>query len=228
MFLFDPLYLGVLLTFVLSLWAQGMVASAYNKYSKVSTGTGVPASQMVRALLNKNGCEQVSIDFSRGNGLSDHYDPRDNVMRLSQGVFSSDSIAAYGIAAHEAGHAMQYAQGYLPLKIRSSLVPIANFGSSLAVPLFLIGLIFSLPEIAMAGAWVFFFVVLFHLVTLPVELNASSRAMRALEEGGFLEREELKGARKVLNAAAMTYAAALLYSMMQWIRLMSIAGRRRR
>ena len=220
----DSTYLILVLPAVIfAFWAQANVQSTFNKYSKVqSSMTGYDSA---RAILDANGLTNVRIERVSGN-LTDHFDPRTNVVRLSQSVYSSKGIAAVGVAAHEAGHAVQYAEGYTPMKIRSAIIPITNIGSKLALPIFIIGLLFSY-ELAMFGIILFSLTAVFQAVTLPVEFNASRRAIKALEGCGRLDGDDIKGARKVLTAAALTYVAALASALSQILRLLLIANRRR-
>lgn len=202
-----------------ALWAQAKVNGAYRRFSQKPAGmTGWQAAQMV---LEMNGVEGVSIQQVAGE-LTDHYDPRTNVIRLSQGVFDRDTVAAVGIAAHEAGHAVQYAKGYSPIRLRSAIIPVTQIGSTLSWPLLLIGIVLGSEKLALAGVVLFLAVVLFQLVTLPVEFNASNRAMAALDACGQLTEEQVDGAGKVLRAAAMTYVAALATSLAQLLRLLMI------
>jgi len=175
-------------------------------------------------LLNRSNCDSVSIQQT-GGSLTDHYDPRSKVLRLSNSVYGSNSVAAIGVAAHECGHAMQHQEGYAPLRLRSALVPVVNLGSNLYFPIFLLGILFSWEPLIYVGIACFGLTLLFSLVTLPVEFNASSRAIRALREGGYLGEEELKGAKAVLDAAALTYVASAISSLLQLIRLLLIARR---
>ena len=193
---------------------------------------GYTAAMAARAVLDSNGLQNVAIERVRGN-LTDHYDPKHNVIRLSDSVYDSGSTAAIGVACHEAGHALQYAEGYLPIKIRQAIIPITNIGSQLGLWLFLIGLLFSyfsesLVIVAYIGLALFSFTALFQLVTLPTEYNASNRAMEAIETCGILNETEQQSARKVLNAAALTYVAALAVSLTQILRLFLILGRNNR
>ena len=182
--------------------------------------------EITERILRNNGISDVRIEPIRGN-MTDHYDPRDKVIRLSEGVYNSNSVAALGIAAHETGHAVQHNVGYTPIKVRNMVLPVAQLGSTLGVPLILIGFIFNFSFLVTAGIIFFAFAVLFQLVTLPVEFNASSRAIQSLESGYILDDDELSGAKKVLRAAAMTYVAALAVSLAQLLRLILISGRRR-
>lgn len=208
---------------ILAVYAQSKVQSTFNKYSKVTAKSGVTGAQAAELLLKNAGVGDVRIEPTRGN-LTDHYDPRSKVLRLSEGVYGKNSLAALGVAAHETGHAIQHHVGYFPLELRNSLVPVANIGSNLAFPLLIIGLIFGNPTLAMWGVLVFVAVVLFQVVTLPVEFNASNRAVAVLEGSGLLDRQEAGGARKVLNAAALTYVAAALMAVMNLVRMLLISG----
>ncbi|MBR3961025.1 MAG: zinc metallopeptidase [Clostridia bacterium] len=225
---FDYYYLILVIPAVLiSLIAQIKVKSAFSKYSKVSSRlTGAEAAER---LLNSKGVTGVKIERVSGN-LTDHFDPRTNVIRLSDSVYSANTVAAVGVACHEAGHAVQYAENYLPIKIRNKIVPLTQFGSYLSWPLLLFGLIFNYSLLIDIGILLFGLVVLFQLITLPVEFNASHRAISALEDtGAFYGEEEHKGVKKVLSAAAMTYVAALIVSLAQMLRLILLTqGRRRR
>lgn len=212
---------------LLGLWAQYRVSSAFKKYGAVLSRGGQTAQGVARSLLNQGGCERVSISQISGS-LTDHYDPRSYTLRLSDDVYGASSIAAIGVAAHECGHAMQQHDGYTPLKLRSALVPVVNIGSNLYFPIFLLGLVFSWEPLIYVGIACFALTLVFSLVTLPVEFNASSRAIRALSEGEYLNEDELSGARAVLNAAAMTYVAAAISSLLQLLRLLVIARGRRR
>lgn len=212
---------------IFSLIAQGMVKSTFAKYSKVRCGRGFTGADAAREILDRNGLTNVSIERVSGS-LTDHYDPRANVIRLSDDVYGSSTVAAVGVAAHEAGHAVQYAQGYFPIKIRSAIIPITQFGSSLSTPLVLLGIIFSWDVLISVGILLFCTVVLFQAVTLPVEFNASARAIRTLREENVLEDDELKGAKKVLTAAAMTYVAAMVSALLSLLRLILISRRNNR
>lgn len=211
---------------LLGLWAQMRVSSAFRKYSAVHARSGMSAEDVARSMLNQAGCGNVSIRSVSGN-LTDHYDPRNNTLRLSDGVYGSSSVAAIGIAAHECGHAMQQHEGYAPLVLRSALVPVVNLGSNLYFPIFLLGLLFSWEPLIYVGIACFALTLVFSLVTLPVEFNASGRALRVLDQQGYLSSEEMDGARAVLNAAAMTYVAAAISSLLQLVRLLIIARDRR-
>ncbi|MEM0529887.1 zinc metallopeptidase [Zongyangia sp. HA2173] len=211
----------------ISLWAQLKVKSTFNRYEQVYARQGITAAQAARRILDQNGLYGVRIEMTGGK-LTDHYDPRTNVIRLSQSVYNSPSVAALGVAAHEAGHAVQYGVNYLPIKIRNGLVPITNICSSLSIPLVIIGFIMSARPLVIAGILLFAAVAVFQFVTLPVEFNASRRAIAVLGESGMLDEGELQGAKRVLSAAAMTYVAALLVSLAQLLRLVLLANRRNR
>ena len=212
---------------LISLWAQLKVKSTFNRYEQVYARQGITAAQAARRILDQNGLYGVRIEMTGGK-LTDHYDPRTNVIRLSQSVYNSPSVAALGVAAHEAGHAVQYGVNYLPIKIRNGLVPITNICSSLSIPLVIIGFIMSARPLVIAGILLFAAVAVFQIVTLPVEFNASRRAIAVLGESGMLDEGELQGAKRVLNAAAMTYVAALLVSLAQLLRLVLLANQRNR
>lgn len=223
----DWTYLLVIPGLILGLWAQAKVNGAYQKYSAVPTRLGQPASAMVQDLLRRNGNSVVSIGKVSGN-LTDHYDPSKEVLNLSEGVYGSSSVAALGIAAHEAGHAMQKMEGYAPLTLRSAAVPLVNIGSTMATPLFFVGLLMAWQPLVYLGIALFSLSTLFALITLPVEFDASRRAVRMLTEGGYVTGEEEQGVRKVLSAAALTYVAAAVTSLLTLLRLLLIANRNRR
>lgn len=212
---------------LISLWAQLKVKSTFNRYEQVYARQGITAAQAARRILDQNGLYGVRIEMTGGK-LTDHYDPRTNVIRLSQSVYNSPSVAALGVAAHEAGHAVQYGVNYLPIKIRNGLVPVTNICSSLSIPLVIIGFIMSARPLVIAGILLFAAVAVFQFVTLPVEFNASRRAIAVLGESGMLDEGELQGAKRVLSAAAMTYVAALLVSLAQLLRLVLLANQRSR
>ena len=212
---FDATYLILIPAILFSLWAQSQVKNTYARYSKAFAGlTGEEAARMV---LEMNGVTGVTIEPVAGE-LTDHFDPKTNTIRLSRGVYDVTSVAAVGVAAHEAGHAVQYAVGYGPIKIRTAIIPVTQIGSYLSWPLLLIGLLMGSQTLAMAGVLLFCAVVAFQLVTLPVEFNASNRALEALGASGYLKEEQLDGAGKVLRAAAMTYVAALAQALAQLLR----------
>lgn len=219
---FDSTMLIVLPGLLLAMYAQIKVHSTFSRYSQVRSQTGMTGAQAARQILNAQGLDDVPVEMIEGE-LSDHYDPRDKVLRLSRPVYSGSSVASLGVAAHEAGHAIQHATGYYPLNIRNSLVPVANFGSMLAFPLFLIGFLIS-PSLIRAGLWLFSAVIIFQVVTLPVEFNASNRAVALLEGHNFISGAEITGTKKVLSAAALTYVAAVLVSLLQLVRLLLISG----
>lgn len=225
---FDLSYIVyVLPALIFALWAQFYVKHTFNKYAAQGAG-GMTGADAARFILESSGVHGVTIEAVAGN-LTDHYDPRGNVIRLSEGVYSKSSVSALGVAAHEAGHAVQYAEGYFPIKLRSAIIPVTNIGSTLSFPLILIGILFSFPPLAMAGVILFGLVVVFQLVTLPVEFNASRRAVLALgSRQSGLDEKVVLGAKKVLRAAAMTYVAALAVAIANFLRLLSIAGRSRR
>lgn len=225
MFYFDWTYLLVIPGLLLGMWAQAQVSSAFNRYSRVSTRLGRPASEVAADLLHRNGNDAVSVQRTSGQ-LTDHYDPATETLRLSDGVYGSNSVAALGVAAHEAGHAMQKMENYAPLKLRTAAVPVVNIGSSAAIPLFMLGLIFSWKPLVTIGIVAFSLSVLFALVTLPVEFDASRRAVRMLQDGGYVTSEELTGVQKVLRAAALTYVASAVTSLLSLLRLLIIARNR--
>ena len=227
MFYYDSTYILVLAGFVLAMIAQFGVKGTFSKYADVYSQRGYTAAQVARQILDRNGLTNVRIEHTSGE-LTDHFDPRSNVVRLSDSTYSSTSVASIGVAAHECGHAVQYAVGYVPIKIRNSIVPVVNIGNSISLPLFFIGLILGIPSIAYLGVILFSLVLLFQLVTLPVEFNASRRALKILDENNMLFDDELKGAKKVLSAAAMTYVAAVVSTALQLLRLILLAGSRRR
>ena len=228
-FYYDWTVLIVLPAFLFSLWAQMKVNSNFEKYSRVHTQGGLTGAEAARRILDANGLYDVKIERVRGS-LSDHYDPRSNVIRLSETVHDVASVAAVGVAAHEAGHAVQYAKNYFPIRVRSAIIPATRIGSMLAMPLFIIGLLLATPALLLFGIALYSIVTFFQLVTLPVEFNASARAMATLKGQGILGRDELDGARSVLSAAAMTYVAALATSLLTLLRLLLLAsgGNRRR
>ena len=223
----DPMYFLVILAFIFSMVAQTKVSTTFNKYSRVRNRAGFTGAQVATQMLQNAGIYDVSVQRVAGN-LTDHYDPRTKTLRLSQSVYDSTSVAALGVAAHETGHAIQHDVGYAPLALRSMLVPLANFGSRLAMPLIIIGFLFSGGGGTLVSLGILFFSlsVLFTIITLPVEFNASHRAIDRLVGEGFLASDEIGGAKKVLSAAAMTYVAAAFAAVAQLLRLMAIFGRR--
>ena len=224
---FDPTMILVLIGAVLSFWASSRVNTTFAKYSRVRSMTGMTGAEAAKRLLNSQGMYDVTVRSDRGK-LTDHYDPRSKTVNLSEDVYNSTSVAAIGVAAHECGHAMQDNQGYSPLRIRAAFVPVASLGSRLSWPLILIGLIVSMPFLLELGIWMFVLAVLFQLITLPVEFNASRRAVSLLDSQGILRGEEVDGTRKVLGAAALTYVAAAAASILQLLRLVILFGNRNR
>ena len=233
---FDPTYILVLIGALLCIFASSRVNSTYAKYAKVRCRRGMTGAEAAKRILQSSGITDVEIQHVRGS-LTDHYDPSKRVLRLSDSVYDSRSVAAIGVAAHECGHALQHKEGYLPLKIRSLLVPAANIGSRLGLPLVILGLIlglnFQLPgggyfSLAQIGIWVFSIAVLFQVVTLPVEFNASGRALKLLGEYGIMNDDEVDDCKRVLGAAALTYVAAAASSLLQLLRLIILSGGRRR
>ena len=229
-----PIYWGynsgiwlVILAAILGMVAQGAVQNTYKRFSRTLARSGVTAAQAAQIVMQSQGVYDVTVARVRGT-LTDHYDPRSKTLRLSDGVCDSSSIAALGIAAHEAGHAIQHAQGYGPLMLRNSIVPVVNFGSRMSMPLLLIGLFLNSYNLALLGVALYGLAVAFQLITLPVELNASKRAMQALTSAGLLMQDEAPKARKVLGAAAATYLAAAFAAVAQLLRLLSIVGAGRR
>lgn len=227
-FFYDPTWILLLPAIILSIWASARVNSTFRKYSQVYNRFGLTGADAARRILDMNGLYNVRIERVSGD-LTDHYDPRTNVVRLSDATYSSQSVGAIGVAAHEVGHAVQHATGYAPIKIRNSIVPVVNVCSMLSMPIILLGVIFSYNQTMVdIGIILFSATVLFQLITLPVEFNASSRALNTLEAQNMLAPDELQGARKVLNAAAMTYVAAALSSFMSLLRLILLFGGRNR
>ena len=227
-YFFDYTYfLYMLPAIIISMVAQFKVNSAFKKYSQISTFRGVTGRESAGQVLRYGQVTGVEIQPTSGR-LTDHFDPRSGIIRLSQPVYDVNSIAAVGVAADEAGHAIQHARGYMPIKLRSALVPITNIGSNLSVPLILIGLMLPVEYdfVVTIGILLYSLMVVFQLVTLPVEFNASSRALKALDEAGILQEEELRGAKKVLSAAAMTYLAATFTALMSLLRLLAIVAAR--
>ncbi len=231
---FDYYYLSnyyymilVLPMIILSMIASAKVNSSFKKYSKVMSRRGLTGAQAAFEILRHYGITDVKIERVNGN-LTDHYDPRTNVIRLSDNVYNSTSVAAIGVACHEAGHAAQYAQNYAPIKLRNTVLPVANLGSKLGIPLAVLGFFLGFTSLAYAGVIFFSFAVLFQLITLPVEFNASKRAIQVIGDADILSEEEKVGARKVLTAAAMTYVASLAVSIASLLRLILTVNRRRK
>ncbi len=224
---FDFTYILVIIAAIFSMIASAKVNSTFNKYAKVRSMAGLTGAEAAQRILQGAGINDVRIEHVSGN-LSDHYDPSSKVLRLSDSTYGSVSVAAVGVAAHECGHAIQHQVGYGPLKLRSTLVPAANLGSKLGIPIILIGVLLSYNSfLVQLGIWVFSLAVLFQLVTLPVEFNASNRAVSILEDRGILREEEIGMCKKVLSAAAMTYVAAAASSIISLLRLVLLFGRRR-
>lgn len=224
MFWIDYWYIILVLpAAILAGWAQYRVSATFQRYSQVPTRSGMTGYDSARMVLDRHGLYDVKIEMVRGH-LTDHFDPRTNVIRLSEGVYLGRNAAAVGVAAHEAGHAVQYATGYAPMKLRAAIIPVTNIGSNLALPLILLGLLFVYPPLAWAGVIAFSLSTVFQLVTLPVEFNASRRAMETLGDSGSFSEEERTASRRVLTAAAMTYLAALAVSLANLLRLVLIVG----
>ena len=227
---FDPTYMLVLVGVVLCLLASARVKSTFRKYSQFRNSRGITGAEAAERVLHGAGIYDVRIEHVAGE-LTDHYDPRSKVLRLSDSTYGSTSVAAVGVAAHECGHAIQHATGYAPLKFRGALVPVVNFGSAIAWPLILIGLLFNSQSSVLfinIGIIAFSAAVLFQLVTLPVEFNASNRAIRVIADTGMMQGEEIKAAKKVLGAAALTYVASAASSILQLLRIILLTGGRRR
>lgn len=226
-FYYDPTYILVIIGAVLCILASSRVNSTYAKYAKVRSRGGMTGAEAAQRILSMSGINDVRIEHV-GGSLTDHYDPTKKVLRLSDSVYGSRSVAAIGVAAHECGHAVQHQQNYAPLKIRSALVPVANIGSRLGLPIVILGVIFGGAGslLAQIGIWVFSAAVLFQIVTLPVEFNASNRAMHMLSQYGILGQQEVGHVRKVLGAAALTYVAAAASSILQLLRLVLLFGDR--
>lgn len=224
----DPTYILVIVGMVLTMAASAKMNGTMRKYSQIRSMSGMTGEQTAQRILNNAGIYDVTIEHVSGN-LTDHYDPRNKVVRLSDAVYNSNSIVAVGVAAHECGHAIQHQEGYMPMTLRSTLVPAANIGSRLGIPIILLGLLLgSSGTLVTIGIWVFSLSVLFQFVTLPVEYNASSRAMQRLEQNGILGSSEIGQCKKVLSAAALTYVAAAAASVLQLLRLVMLFGGRRR
>ncbi|MBQ7045146.1 MAG: zinc metallopeptidase [Clostridia bacterium] len=224
---FDSTYFYfVIPALIISLLAQVRVKSAFSKFSQIPSSRNISGADAARQVLSSHGVANVRIERVAGS-LTDHYDPKANVIRLSESVFDSTSIAAIGVAAHEAGHAVQYAKGYAPIKFRAGIINISRIGSMLSWPIFLMGLVFNFTPLMDIGILLFCALLLFQLITLPVEFNASRRAIQTLGENNILYMEELTGAKKVLSAAAMTYVAAMISSLAHLLRLLVLSNRRR-
>lgn len=226
-FFFDYSYLILIPALLLGAYAQHKVSSTFNKYSKMNTIRGYTAAEVARQILDDNGLYDVQVAHVGGN-LTDNFNPKTNIVSLSDTVYGSSSVAAIGVAAHECGHAIQHAQGYLPVKLRTALVPITNFGSSAGMIILLVGLLFASYNLAMFGILLYSLMAVFQLVTLPVEFNASNRALKTLERDGILYDDEVPAARKVLSAAALTYVAALVSTISTILRYLFIVSNSRR
>ena len=225
---YDPTYILVLIGAVLSLWASATVKSTYNKYSRVYSYSGLTGAQAAAQILRQAGIYDVRIEHVSGK-MTDQYDPKARVLRLSDSVYGSNSVAAIGVAAHECGHAIQDQEDYVPLRFRSAFVPVANLGTQVAFPILLLGVFLGSSHfLIQVGLLCFFFGVLFQLITLPVEFNASGRAVRILRETGMMSDDELSKTKKVLSAAAMTYVAAAAASILSMLRLIILFGGNRR
>ena len=224
---FDPTYIMVLIGAIICMVASYRVNSTYKKYAKVQSMSGLTGAQAAAKILSYSGITDVSVEHVRGE-LTDHFDPKNKVVRLSDSTYKSTSVAAISVAAHECGHVLQHEEGYLPIRIRSALVPAANIGSRLGIPIILIGVLLSWNSLLIQiGIWVFALAVLFQLVTLPVEFNASGRALEKVQQFGLLNEMEIGSGRKVLRAAALTYVAAAASSILQLLRLILLFGNRR-
>lgn len=223
---FDTTYVLVIIAFALTMFASFGVQATFKKYDKVRNSRGLTGADAARRILDANGLYNIRIERVAGN-LTDHYSPNEGVIRLSDATFSSQSVAAIGVAAHECGHAVQHQVGYAPIRIRNGIVPFVNVCNMLSMPIFLIGLLFGLGRLAVLGALLFGAVLVFQLVTLPTEINASRRALKTISGMGLLEGDEYIGAKKTLTAAAMTYVAAVASTALQFLRLLLLANRRR-
>lgn len=222
LFIYDSSFLLLIPAFILAVWAQFKVRSTYRKYLSIRSAQGITGAQAAKYILNQNGIHDVDVEPVAGE-LSDHYDPRKRVVRLSEKNYQGNSLAALTIAAHEVGHVIQHYNGYVPLQLRHSILPVTNVASWSAFPLFIIGFFLNSPLLINLGIIFFAAVVIFHFVTLPVEFNASSRAIKQLENNGMLVAQEVSGAKKVLNAAALTYVAAAAMALLQLIRLIILS-----
>ncbi len=226
-FFYDPTWWLIIVGMLLCLAASGNVSATYRKYSKIENARGMTASEVAERILKGAGILDVRIERIEGE-LTDHYDPKNKVVRLSEGVYYSTSVAAIGVAAHECGHVLQHYNRYLPIRVRNAIVPVVNFGSNLSWPLILLGVLFGLTRLVDVGIILFTLVLLFQIVTLPVEFNASKRAIGVIRDTGILYGDEITGAKKVLNAAALTYVAGVIATALQVLRLFLLFGRRRR
>ena len=223
---FDPMYILVIIMAILCMVASHRVSSVYRKYAKVRSMSGLTGAQAAMEILRRNGITDVAVQHIPGD-LTDHFDPRTRTVSLSDATYGSSSVAAVAVAAHECGHVMQHSTGYLPLQIRTAIVPAANIGSKAGIPLLLLGMLLSFRPLITVGILVFSLAVLFQVVTLPVEFNASHRALVMLEDYGILEHDEVPASKKVLSAAAMTYVASAASAVVQLLRLIMLNNRRR-
>ena len=223
MIFWDPTMVLLIPAMILAMYAQMKVNSTYHHYSQIASQRGMTGADVARYILNKNGLYDIPIERVQGQ-LSDHYDPRSRVVRLSQGVYDSTSIAALGVAVHEVGHAIQHDTGYMPLYIRNTIIPITQIGSYVSIPLLILGILVSSPRLVELGILLFTAIVFFQLITLPVEFNASRRAVAVLGDEAILTADELVGTKKVLSAAALTYVAAAVTAVFQLLRLLIISG----
>ena len=226
-FFYDPTWWLIIAGMLICLLASGNVSATYRRYSKIENRRGMTAAEAAERILHGAGIQDICIERIEGE-LTDHYDPKNKVIRLSESVYYSASVAAIGVAAHECGHVIQHYRGYIPIRIRNAIVPVVNFGSNLSWPLILLGVLFGLTNLVDIGIVLFSTVLVFQIITLPVELNASKRAIRIISDDGILYGDEIKGARKVLNAAALTYIAGVISTALQVLRLFLLFGRRRR
>lgn len=225
-FYFDWTWLLLIPAFIISIWAQAKVSGAYKRYSKVPVESGVLAQRFAQDMLRQNGVSGVAIQPVRGN-LTDNFDPRSQTINLSEGIYNKSTVASVAVAAHEAGHVLQRSTGYGPMKVRNALVPVVNVATALAFPIILIGLIFVVnPTMVAIGAWLYFAAVIFQLITLPVEFDASKRALQNISSSGVMTANEQAEAKKMLSAAAMTYVAAMLASFLSFLRLFLLSRRR--
>ncbi len=222
----DPMYILTIIMALVCMYASFRVSSVYKKYAKIRSMSGLTGAQAAMEILRRNGITDVSVVHVGGN-LTDHYDPRTKTVCLSDSTYGSNSVAAVGVAAHECGHVLQHYNAYLPLKIRTAIVPVANIGSKAGIPIVILGMFLSFSPLISIGIWVFSLAVLFQVVTLPVEFNASRRALVMLEEYGILGYEEVALSKKVLTAAAMTYVASAASAVIQLLRLIMLNNRRR-
>ncbi len=223
---YSSYFVYILPALILAMFAQSRIRSAYAKYSQVRTRSGLTGAEVAQKIMRNAGITDVGVELSKGR-LSDHFDPRSKVVRLSSEVYHGNSVAAFGIAAHEVGHVLQHQRGYAPIQIRNGILPVVQLGSGAAMPLFIVGLLFNSGLMLNIGIILFSAVVVFHFVTLPVEFNASNRAIAVLEGEGYLQPQEIQGVKKVLRAAAFTYVASAIMAVAQLLRLLALSSRRR-